>query len=168
MFQILLIFCSNLGIFSTLFPLPLALLSSGTAISTIMHFLSPLFTTTMSYLLALITLSQWIFTSRSSFTSFFTGSSGEGSCHFSCLSNLYFLHNSKAPYHWRFYSLFPFLSLSNNKMYNFILLFKHLRFVRRACSCAAQNRDCLYFRSAFLNHFHVCLASVDSGISVVN
>ena len=70
------------------------LLSAGTAILIIAHFLPCLFTTTMSGLLASMTWSHCMFTSHSSLTSSFSLTlSGACSYHLSFFSRWYFSHN---------------------------------------------------------------------------
>ena len=69
-------------------------LSPGTAVSTIAHFLSCLFTTTMSGVLASMTWSRWMFISHSSLTSLFSLTlSGTWSYYLSFFSKWYFSHN---------------------------------------------------------------------------
>ena len=94
MFQFLLIFLFKSWYFSILsFSLSLAPLSLGTAMLMIMHFLSPLFTTTISGFLASIKWLHWIFTSHSIFTlSVSTTPSGQCSYHLSFNPRFYFLH----------------------------------------------------------------------------
>ena len=70
------------------------ILSASTAISIILHFLSCLFTTTMSSLLASMTWSHRVFTSHNSLTSLFSLTlSGPCSYHLSFFSRWHFSHN---------------------------------------------------------------------------